>query len=153
MRRVLAVAEGLSAFLGERALMGRDAEALGTPKPLMDKLGVKPGMKVTVLRVRDPAFLAELTGRRAKVSRRRGRHADLLFLSVETRADLSRLGSIEPSIVRDGAVWVVFPKGREDIREVEVIESGVAAGLVDIKVVRFSETHTALKFVIPLSRR
>jgi hypothetical protein len=133
--------------------MGREAGALGTPKPLMDKLGVKPGMKVTVLRVHDPAFLAELTGRGAKVSRRRGPPADLLFLSAETRADLFRLGSLEHSIVRDGAIWVVFPKGRQDIREVEVIESGVAAGLVDIKVVRFSETHTALKFVIPLSRR
>lgn len=31
--------------------------------------------------------------------------------------------------------------------------AGKEAGLVDIKVVRFSETHTALKFVIPLARR
>ena len=119
----------------------------------MDRLGVKPDMKVTVLRVGDAAFLTELEARGAKVSRRRGPDADLLFISAETRAELSRLDGLEPSIKRDGAVWVVFPKGRQDIREVEVIESGVAAGLVDTKVVRFSETHTALKFVIPLSRR
>jgi hypothetical protein len=31
--------------------------------------------------------------------------------------------------------------------------AGKAAGLVDVKVVRFSETHTAEKFVIPKSRR
>jgi len=119
----------------------------------MDRLGVKPDMKVTVLRVGDAAFLTELEARGAKVSRRRGPDADLLFISAETRAELSRLDGLEPSIKRDGAVWVVFPKGRQDIREVEVIESGVAAGLGDTKVVRFSETHTALKFVIPLSRR
>jgi hypothetical protein len=31
--------------------------------------------------------------------------------------------------------------------------AGKAAGLVDVKVVRFSETHTAEKFVIPLKAR
>ena len=33
------------------------------------------------------------------------------------------------------------------------MSAGKAAGLVDTKVVAFSPTHTALKFVIPLSRR
>jgi hypothetical protein len=47
----------------------------------------------------------------------------------------------------------VFPKGRKDLREVDVIETGVDAGLVDNKVVRFSDTHTALRFVIPVARR
>ena len=31
--------------------------------------------------------------------------------------------------------------------------AGKAAGLVDVKVVKFSETHTAEKFVIPVARR
>jgi hypothetical protein len=31
--------------------------------------------------------------------------------------------------------------------------AGRAAGLVDTKVVRFSETHTAEKFVIPRAKR
>ncbi|MFL6248779.1 MAG: hypothetical protein ACJ74H_22330 [Thermoanaerobaculia bacterium] len=33
------------------------------------------------------------------------------------------------------------------------IAAGKAAGLVDVKVVRFSDTHTAEKFVIPLKSR
>ncbi len=53
----------------------------------------------------------------------------------------------------NGATWVVFPKGRKDLREADFIRAGVAAGLVDNKVVRFSDTHTALRFVIPLARR
>jgi hypothetical protein len=48
---------------------------------------------------------------------------------------------------------VVRPKGRTEITEDDVMKAGKAAGLVDVKVVRFSETHTAEKFVIPLSRR
>jgi hypothetical protein len=33
------------------------------------------------------------------------------------------------------------------------MEAGHAAGLVDVKVVAFSETHTAEKFVIPVAKR
>jgi hypothetical protein len=35
----------------------------------------------------------------------------------------------------------------------DVIAAGKAADLVDNKVCRFSDTHTALRFVIPLARR
>jgi hypothetical protein len=44
----------------------------------------------------------------------------------------------------------VYPKGVKEIREVEVIEAGRAAGLKDIKVCAFSATHTGLKFVFPV---
>jgi hypothetical protein len=33
------------------------------------------------------------------------------------------------------------------------MRAGKAAGLVDVKVVRFSEVHTAQKFVIPVANR
>jgi hypothetical protein len=33
------------------------------------------------------------------------------------------------------------------------MKAGQAAGLVDVKVVRFSETHTAEKFVVPKKLR
>jgi len=36
---------------------------------------------------------------------------------------------------------------------VHVIAAAKEAGLVDVKVVRFSDTHTALKLVIPVARR
>jgi hypothetical protein len=51
------------------------------------------------------------------------------------------------------AMWVVYPKGRQQITEGDVLAAGRAAGLKDVKVVGFSATHTALKFVIPLTRR
>jgi hypothetical protein len=121
---------------------------------LTDKLGVRAGHRVCLLGVNDPGFLAELRAAGADVSiGRRRRRCDQIFLAVGSIGDLRRIGGLEPSMARNGAAWVVFPKGRKDLREVDVIGAGVAAGLVDNKVVRFSETHTALRFVIPVARR
>ncbi|MGA8767000.1 MAG: hypothetical protein WB559_08275 [Candidatus Acidiferrales bacterium] len=44
-------------------------------------------------------------------------------------------------------------KGQKHIREADVIAAGKSVGLTDNKVCRFSDTHTALRFVIPLARR
>ena len=60
---------------------------------------------------------------------------------------------LKRSLKPNGALWVIRPKGRADISEAAVMAAGSAAGLVDVKVVRFSPTHTAEKFVIPLSKR
>jgi hypothetical protein len=48
---------------------------------------------------------------------------------------------------------VVYPKGVQTIREIEVLDAGRTAGLKDTKVASFSPTHTALRFVIPVSAR
>ena len=59
-----------------------------------------------------------------------------------------------PGLIKpDGAVWIVRPKGRKDVTEAETMAAGKRAGLVDVKVVSFSETHTAEKFVIPVAKR
>jgi hypothetical protein len=78
---------------------------------------------------------------------------DLTFFPAETKKQLARLAGLRKSIVKNGAIWVVYPKGRQDIREAEVIAAGKTAGLVDNKVVGFSATHTSLRFVIPLAKR
>ena len=123
-------------------------------KRLIDKLGVKPGHRVCILSLRDEGFVAEVRGAGAEVTLgRRRKQSDHLFLAVDSLKDLTKIGSLEPSMARNGAAWVVFPKGRKDLREMDVIRAGVAVGLVDNKVVRFSESHTALRFVIPLARR
>jgi hypothetical protein len=102
----------------------------------------------------DGSFRRQLEEAGAEVSTgRRRRNLDLLFLTVEDPAGLEELRRVEPLIARNGAVWVVYPRGRKDLRETDVIGAGVAAGLVDNKVVRFSDTHTTLRFVIPVVRR
>jgi hypothetical protein len=123
-------------------------------RPLVAKLGVKEGSRAGLLGLGDGAFVRQLEDAGASVSTgRRRKNLDLLFLAVEDLAGLGELRRVEPLIARNGAVWVVYPKGRKDLRETEVIRAGVAAGLVDNKVVRFSDSHTALRFVIPVTRR
>jgi hypothetical protein len=123
-------------------------------RSLVEKLGVKPDSRVSLLGMEDGGFLEELRAAGADLSvGRRRKQSDLIFLGVESIRDLGKIRGLEPSMARDGAVWVVYPKGRKDLRETDVIAAGVAAGLVDNKVVRFSDTHTALRFVIPVARR
>ena len=123
------------------------------PKSLIDKLGVRPGSKVAVLGVDDDDFLRQLCERTSDVSRRLRKACDLIFYRAETRDDLRRLPRLEQSITRDGAVWVIHRKGTPAIRDVDVIVAAKESGLVDTKVARFSETHSALKLVVPVARR
>ena len=51
------------------------------------------------------------------------------------------------------ALWMVYPKGQKQLTENDVIAAGRKSGLKDVKVVGFSPTHTALKFVIPVENR
>jgi hypothetical protein len=120
----------------------------------MDKLGVKPGQRIVVLGVEDAEFLRDLAAIVPEYSRgNRINNADLLFFSAEARADLSQLKSLSRLISKSGGIWVVYPRGQKHIREIGVINAGKSAGLTDNKVCRFSGTHTALRFVIPLARR
>jgi hypothetical protein len=131
-----------------------DAERDYSHRSLLDKLGVKPGQKILILDVDEPAFLNEIQPFSPVFAERRAA-ADLevIFFGAEQKKDLVRLAPLRRAIVSNGAIWVVYPKGRKDIREIDVIAAGKAAGLVDNKVMGFSATHTSLRFVIPLANR
>jgi hypothetical protein len=132
----------------------RPAERDYSHRKLLDKLGVKTEQRITVLGVDDAFFLSELGRRAPGYSREEPREPmDLILVAAEAATDLQALKALAKAIHKKGAVWVVYPRGRKQIREVEVIEAGISAGLVDNKVCRFSDTHTALRFVIPLAKR
>jgi hypothetical protein len=123
-------------------------------RTLIDKLGVKPGQRIAVLGVEDAEFLRDLAASVPEYSRgNRISKAELIFFSAEAREDLSQLRSLSRSISKSGGIWVVYPRGQKHIREIDVINAGKSAGLTDNKVCRFSGTHTALRFVIPLAKR
>lgn len=138
----------------EAKLKRRPPERDYSHRLLIDKLGVKAGQRVAVLGVESAEFLTDLSARVPEYSRgKRIADADLIFFSAEARGDLSRLESLARSIRKNGAIWVVYPKGQSHIREIDVIQAGKAAGLTDNKVCSFSSTHTALRFVIPIAKR
>jgi len=129
------------------------ARRILNPPTRLDKLGVKPGMSVLCLSLRDEQFIEELCARGAEVSARRRTGADIIFYGAPDRGALDSLPALVPSMRKDGALWVIRPKGVKAITESEVMAAGKAAGLVDVKVVSFSETQTAEKFVIPRADR
>jgi hypothetical protein len=121
-------------------------------KPLLDKLGVKSGMRVKLVGV-DGGFEQLLRERGADIVAGKARDCDAILVRIDHRKDLSRIGALMPSLAKSGALWVLRPRGSADISESEAQRAGLDAGLVDVKVVRFSDTHTAEKFVYRLADR
>jgi hypothetical protein len=129
------------------------AGAIASPKSRIDKIGMKSGQRVSVMGVRDRAFVAELKAAGADVSERVRKDSDAIFVALESGADLRRIANLAKSLAPAGALWAIRRKGVADASETLTMAAGKAAGLVDVKVVRFSETHTAEKFVIPKAQR
>jgi len=79
--------------------------------------------------------------------------ADVVVWGLDEAADLARLPSLIKWIQPAGALWAVWAKGRKELNENHIREAALDAGLVDVKVARFSATHSALKLVVPKARR
>jgi hypothetical protein len=144
--------DGVATF-GIGAAASKWADKILNPPSRLDKLGVKPGHLVVLLGISDALFTEELTTRGARVSKQLRGQADIIFVAADRREALEQLRSVQTHLRSNGAIWVIRPKGKATITESDVMRAGKAVGLVDVKVARFSETHTAEKFVIPVTRR
>ena len=130
------------------------ADKILHPPSRLDKLGVKAGMRVALRGEFDAEFVAEVKARTGDVAAGKPKKdSAAIFLLAESAGELSKVEGLSGSMARDGALWIVYPKGRKEITENGVLAAGRAAGLTDVKVVSFSATHTGLKFVIPVVKR
>jgi hypothetical protein len=129
------------------------AKRITNPPSRMAKLGIKPGMRVVFVNLRDDDLRGEVERAGATLMARATGGADAVFLGAETAGDLERLESATEWLQPAGAVWVVRRKGDPVVSERASMAAGKKAGLVDVKVVSFSETHTAEKYVIPVAKR
>lgn len=148
----VAFSEGTAVFeLGPLAT--KWLENIENPKSVIDKLGVKPGMAVSVVGIDDAGFLRDLRARVGATAATPRKGSDLVFFGVAGVSALARLAKLCESIRPAGAIWAVWPKGRAELKEDHVRAAAIRAGLVDVKVVAFSATHSALKLVIPVAKR
>ena len=149
----LTSAQGTAIFeLG--ALAEKWAFKIRNPKSLLEKLGIKPDSQVALVGLRDEDFRKQLRQRtRYVVTGPPKTELDSILLEATAENDLKKLDRLQSFLKRHGSIWVVWPKGREELKEGDIMAAANDAGLVDVKVVKFSETHSALKLVIPLSRR
>lgn len=142
--------------------------------PLIRKLGIKPGFRALVVDPPDRyrALLGELpeaaTLEEARLGdlQRRGaggtaaepRPFDFVHLFATRPSALERaLRHYRAAIAPDGMIWASWPKRASGVAtELDgslVRRTGLAAGLVDIKVCAVDETWSGLKFVIRLADR
>jgi hypothetical protein len=141
----LVLADGSRFQLGAKAAASW-AQAILNPKGRLDKIGVKPGMRVGVLNLADDHLGAELGARdAAPVSELAD--LDLLFYGADSPAELERIAELIPALAATGALWIASRKGKAaTLKDVEVMAAAKAHGLVDNKVVGLSDTLTALRF-------
>jgi len=128
-------------------------------KNLIDKLGVKPGMRVIVMRA--PAGylerMPELPERAKLASRLSGRFDFIQYFATSEQ----QLGAVMPNLAGSlepgGMLWVSWAKRTSPLHsgldENIVRRLGLAAGLVDVKVAAVTEDWSGLKFVYRLADR
>ena len=120
--------------------------------PLHRRLGVKPESRVLVVAA-PPAFeLDEVPTGAVVHSRASGSAYDVVLAFCPDVARMrTRTPRLVPRLTTAGALWLAWPKrasGVEtDLDENVVRDHGLAAGLVDVKVIAVDEVWSALKFV------
>lgn len=127
--------------------------------PLVQKLGIAPGMRVAF--VSDPAHFAEFLGplpTGVTLLSRPGADMDFLHVFATSRKDLStRLPKLARRLAPTGMLWISWPKQTSAVPSDHsggaVRTSGLAAGLVDVKVCAIDEDWSGHKFVIPVKDR
>lgn len=147
-------AEGTAILgLGESTAL-KWARKIQNPPTLADKLGVKAEMSIAMVGVTDVSIRADLVARGARVvDGKVPNRTDMVIWRIETPKELSKLSGMVDRIARDGAIWVVHRRGDASVADTVIFAAAQDAGLTYTKVVRFSETDTAEKLVIPVAAR
>jgi hypothetical protein len=132
------------------------AKKIRTPKGRLAKLGIDAGTRVQVIGLAthdDATFFDELAAVGA-IGSEDVATADAIVVMLRTAHDLERLRTLRASMRDDAAIWTLRAKGKgATVAEGEAMRAGHDAGLVDVKVAAFSETLSAMKWVVPKAER
>jgi hypothetical protein len=145
--------DGFAVFdLGPKA--AKWCEKIANPTSLLDKLGVKAGQSVSLIGNFAAEFLGNLKKHGAVISKNKAvADSSWIFFWANEKRELGQLPPLAKFVLGTTGLWLVYPKGQKTITEADVRSAGLKVGLVDVKVVSFSATHTALKFVLRKSKR
>jgi hypothetical protein len=127
--------------------------------PLLKKLGVKEGLKVSLLHPPDDYFRLLETDISAQLCLP-GDVPDLVHLFAASRKDFEEgMRSLKAAIRKNPriVIWVSWYKKSSgivsDVTEDVIRGYALSSGLVDIKVCAVSELWSGLKLVVPVSKR
>ena len=110
---------------------------------------------MAVIDLNDAAFMKLLRERTRDVVTRKPRSlCDVVILGVSSASDLDRLRELKTWIEPNGAIWAIRQKGPgSPLKDTDLIDAGLRAGLVDNKIASFSDTQGAMRFVFRLRDR
>jgi hypothetical protein len=127
-------------------------------KPLIAKLGIKPGCKLAF--VHAPDEYAETLGPLPEdaVVRSKLQGLDFIQAFYRTRKELeAEFPKLKKGLVPSGALWISWPKKAAKVKtnldENVVREIGLGLGLVETKVCAVDAVWSGLKFVYRLKDR
>jgi hypothetical protein len=130
--------------------------------PLAKKLGIKDKFRAALLHVPDDVKTELRDGlekcRIQHIGGPTGRDLDFIFLFAKSRAGLAlELLPAAKALAHTGTLWISWPKKSSgvatDLTENVIRQSGLDAGLVDVKVCAVTDVWSGLKFVIPVKNR
>jgi len=127
--------------------------------PLAKKLGIKDNFRAALLHVPDDVK-TELRDafEKCRIQRITNHNLDFIFLFAKSRAGLElELLPAAKALAPAGMLWISWPKKSSgvatDLTGDVVRQSGLDAGLVDVKVCAVTDVWSGLKFVIPVRNR
>ena len=127
--------------------------------PLAKKLGIKDDFRAALLHVPDDVQ-TELRDafEKCRIQRITNHNLDFIFLFAKSRAGLElELLPAAKALAPAGILWISWPKKSSgvatDLTGDAVRQSGLDAGLVDVKVCAVTDVWSGLKFVIPVRNR
>ena len=126
--------------------------------PLEKKLGIKPAFDVAF--VNAPESFVRQLNLPADVNLKsisKSKDLDFIHVFVQSRKTLTTAFEYSRKIKPNGMLWISWPKKTSgvatDVNENIVRETGLAAGLVDVKICAVDEIWSGLKFVYRLRDR
>jgi coenzyme F420-reducing hydrogenase beta subunit len=131
----------------------------GSGKPVVQKLGIKPGFCIfvdgLVMPYRD--VVGELPDGVRIASSAKAPLDMVHVFAAEAKGLAAKLRSYRKAIAPDGMIWASWPKQASgvatDVTEALVRETALANGLVDIKICAVDDVWSGLKLVIPVKDR
>ena len=127
--------------------------------PLAKKLGIKDDFRAALLHVPDEVKteLCEALGK-CRIQPIASKDLDFIFLFARSRAGLElELLPAAKALAPAGMLWISWPKKSSgvptDLTEDVIRQSGLDAGLVDVKVCAVTHVWSGLRFVIPVRNR
>lgn len=131
-----------------RLPLSSGGESNGSPKTLLDKLGVRSGMQAAFVGVTDPHLTPLRWHSPVRMSATAPPHpVDVIVYQAENTFALRRVRELAPYVKQGGALWVLWPRDQSHINEGHVQRSGTAAGLIDVAAIGVSDRLAGLKFV------